>query len=58
MNDKSKEVKSGEIHRNRDGREGGCRDFSGKADERCDGQTNERKKKHCVGPPLEMSNFF
>ena len=34
-----------EIYRNRDGREGGGRDFSGEACERCDPQTNERKKK-------------
>ena len=49
-----------ELDRNRDGREVGCRDYSGEA-ERCHPQTNEPtsgKKKQDSGPPLEMNDFF
>ena len=50
-----------EFDRNRDRREGGCRDFSGKAGERCHVQTYEPtsgKKKQDSGPPLEMNEIF
>ena len=46
-----------EFDRNRDGREVGCRDYSGKAErqrdpQRCDG------KKQDSGPPREMNENF
>ena len=47
-----------EFDRNRDGREVGCRDQPGANIERCDGQTNIRKKKTRLGPPPEMNENF
>ena len=37
-----------EFDRNRDGREVGCRDYSGEAEEQCHRQTNQQTDRHTV----------
>jgi len=62
MDDKSADAKKvvllAEFDRNRDGREAGCRDYSGTTEEHCDPQTNIRKKTRLPSPTRNERIFF